>query len=733
MFFPVARLRFAAGAVLALLPVASAHIDSLFASSVSYCAPPESLLVQQFDIAYYPHNNSVVFNVTAASVQSNVNVSANLYLNVYGMQPVNLTIDLCTLLNSALCPLPLYDFQGADTLPLPQSVDISTRLPGIAYKIPDLEAFAQLTLFDVDTNQQKACIQVTLANGWSTRQPGVSWATGGLALLTLTSAAWQSFTPDALAPFRLLDLLGLYQIIAASALLNLNYPVIYRSFALNFSWALGLFDQSLTSSIQTSIDHMRNITGGHVSSPTTGGATALVNRKTSPYNLFSTSRGAVNALAPQFLSRNSTIQHLAARDVKVVTPTSNNILGEGLPVYAETMNIATGNAFMTAFFSALILLAIAVAVLAIVYGAIWLGSRWPSRHQARFVSVLESQPTVMRSWLFRVALVCFFPLIVLAFYQWTLDDSWLAVLISVITFLVVTGVVAYGVVRVLLYTRRSSPDFLNMDLPSFVAFYGQYRVPRQYAFLIPISAAFLRALFIAFAKGSETAQIALMLAVETFSLIALCVLRPGKTRRADVLAIYLAVVRFVCTGLLIAFLQRIAVTPIPRVAIGIITAVIWSVTVIIMFFNTLWNLGLRTLWRRRSEWRNMRLGSTTSASRSSQSFPEPLREKGGSTTSFDVLGRRNPTPSRQAPLDPSINKPYPTVTPTTTAAEPTSASTATSYGEQIESKWQSPSRPQSVYSSSMYTGTPQSSALGVTPPSANGCTLHPPIAEDRAI
>jgi hypothetical protein len=88
MFFTVARLRLAVAAALAVLPVANAHIESIcelsslcsspqqpspltqytVASSVSYCAPPESLLVEQFDIRYFPFNNSVAFNVSAASV-----------------------------------------------------------------------------------------------------------------------------------------------------------------------------------------------------------------------------------------------------------------------------------------------------------------------------------------------------------------------------------------------------------------------------------------------------------------------------------------------------------------------------------------------------------------------------------------------------------------------------------------------------------------------------------------
>jgi len=37
-------------------------------SSVTYCAPPETLLIQQLDFAYIAWNNSVFFNISAASV-----------------------------------------------------------------------------------------------------------------------------------------------------------------------------------------------------------------------------------------------------------------------------------------------------------------------------------------------------------------------------------------------------------------------------------------------------------------------------------------------------------------------------------------------------------------------------------------------------------------------------------------------------------------------------------------
>jgi Transient receptor potential (TRP) ion channel/ML-like domain len=333
--------------------------------------------------------------------QANVNVSANIFLNVYGMHPFNITLDICKLFNGDLCPLPLYVFNGSETLTLPSSIKVS-QIPRIAYKIPDLEAFAQLTLTEVGTGELKACIQSTLSNGWSTHQPGVSWGIGVIAFITLFSAAWQSFLPDSIAPFRLLDLLGLYQTIASSGFFDLNYPVIYRAFTLNFSWAMGLFSQSPMSSMQRSITNMRHLTGGNLAGSAAGGSVALINRKLSPFGARGLeARSLIDLSGPtrQILtSQGGPIP--VVRDVQTVTAESPNVLDAGIPIYANTIGIATANAFMTAFFSALILLAITLALLVIIYGVIALSSRnHPHRVKTQF-------PIVARSWLLRIVCSC---------------------------------------------------------------------------------------------------------------------------------------------------------------------------------------------------------------------------------------------------------------------------------------------------------------------------------------
>ncbi|KIJ61350.1 hypothetical protein HYDPIDRAFT_177090 [Hydnomerulius pinastri MD-312] len=730
----VARLRQFAPLLLGLSSLVSARDDSLFTSSVTYCSEPDALLIQQFDVAYFQKNSSIWFNISAASVQPNVSVSANILLNVYGMHPVNFTLDLCSLFNGALCPLPTYNFTGSDSIPLPSSLGVSDKIPGITFQIPDLEAYVQLSLTDVSTGELKACVQATLSNGWSAHQVAVEWATGALGLLALLSAIWYSLSPEALAPYRLFDLFYLFQWAASTALLNLNYSSVYRAFATNFSWAMGLFPASATSPIQLSINNMRHLTGGNMADATSGSAVALVNRKLSPYNAavsassvgagYQTAGIGVESLValPNLTSANyvsptfaGSIQELStAGTVQLVTSSSDNVLQAGVPIYVNSVGIATANAFMTIFLVALMLLAILLAALAVGYGILVLASRRSQGKVNRYLEWKQQYPAFARAWLLRVCLVAFTPVTIFALYQWTLKDSWLAILLSVILFLALVGYILYPSFITLRLAIRSTPYALYTQpghLTSHGPLFALYRSERYYASIPLLVAIFLKAIFTAFAQANGEVQVILILIVECGVLASLLILRPHKTRRADVLATYLAITRVVCTGLLIAFVESLNLAAIPRVAIGIVIAVIISVAVIVMFFNTLVNLGL------------MKLILPARFRRRNQTSDESILEKGGDAE--DIAGRpRNPTPERNIPLDPTVNQPYPDSPSQVTADEHSTYSEesgSTTLGSLLPRRWSfQPSQPPShsrTPSQSQYSPTNASSPRQSIPPS----------------
>ena len=144
----------------------------------------------------------------------------------------------------------------------------------------------------------------------------------------------------------------------------------------------------------------------------------------------------------------------------------------------------------------------------------------------------------------------------------------------------------------------------------------------------------------------------------------------------------LAIVRVIITGSFFAFVERFNVGAIARVAVGIVLAVILSLAVVLAFFNMLANLGLQELWREKMRWRvGTKLSSSLKLGARSPKSSLSMGEKG----SQDKLSRdtpfssqpnllmaadrpRNPTPLHNVPLDPTVNQPYPEVTPTQTSS-----------------------------------------------------------------
>lgn len=242
-----------------------------------------------------------------------------------------------------------------------------------------------------------------------------------------------------------------------------------------------------------------------------------------------------------------------------------------------------------------------------------------------------------------------FPLLTFIFYQWTLKDSWLSTFLSVLTLLAIIALVGYPAFHILRVARRESPSSLyalnELHLSRNGPLYAQYRPPRYFFFLTLLTAYFIRAILIGFAQASGDAQLALMIVLEFSLVVAHLILKPFNTKGGNIFSTYLAVSRFVCTALMIAFIQSLNVAAIPRVVIGIIIAVILSVSIIVVVLN----LVLHTvggLLRRKS-------GNLTSSSGSTDGSQGLVSEKGNGESITTYL--ETPTSPDEVSSDDSLD------------------------------------------------------------------------------
>jgi hypothetical protein len=185
------------------------------------------------------------------------------------------------------------------------------------------------------------------------------------------------------------------------------------------------------------------------------------------------------------------------------------------------------------------------------------------------------------------------PLLILVFFQWSLRDNWLSTFISVFTLLLFLSAFAYPtyfIFRAVL--EHGSTVFKEtMQQRTFEALIGPFRTQRYYFFISALLVPFIRACFISLVKENGFIQVIGLVVLEVLYLCSLIFLRPGHTRRSDVLEIFLGLVRVITTAALLPFVrEKLAVTAIPRVAVGIGIAVVICVGVVVIFINVLLDL-----------------------------------------------------------------------------------------------------------------------------------------------
>ncbi|KAH8928266.1 hypothetical protein BT69DRAFT_1316464 [Atractiella rhizophila] len=473
--------------------------QELYASSVSYCSPPNAILVEQFQLKFYRNNNSIAFNIHAQSVLPNLYPTIAVSLVAYGKSVLNQTYDICSLFGGVICPLPQYDFHGVAVIPLPSSV--IPNIPKEAYIVPNLDATAKIELIDNVTGAVVACIRASLSNGLSTHVESISLTVGLIVLVAFLLISFRDLSSHPESPLRSSVILGtpvsleppksrgtmvfqtvikFFQHISLTGFLTLQTPGAYLGFTENFAWSNLLI---YVKAIQSSLNSFGKRTGadddslgfvGRAANFTYTNLTGSGNAdgNTLPFPFASTAKiaeyphvewerfevGPLRNVGG--LSKRQSVQP-ASGDVEGIPYVQNegSIPTSGLEIVATDLNIQPGALFMTSFINFLILLGLTLVFMTLLYllclGWMSLLKRRYNKRQSVLLNekgISASKPTIQEvakrwRWRFfacmmalRVLITCYFPLSLFSFYTFSLGPhaSWVFQLFAALILAILT-------------------------------------------------------------------------------------------------------------------------------------------------------------------------------------------------------------------------------------------------------------------------------------------------------
>lgn len=584
-------------------------------SSVSYCADPLAILIDTFDVRYSRSNSTLEFDLSAASIASGLNLEAQLALNAYGRNALNLSIDLCSVLSGVLCPLPTYNFTGSGQYPIPANRIPS--IPSLAWTVPDIEAVFTIQLIDSSSNLSAACLQVTLTNGLTVGLPSVVWASASLlilsALIALLAAIIAPSSALLTTPASFFYLIGnQLQLMATNGMLSLNYPVVLRTWTTNFAYSVGLIS---SSPISRAIDNLRDHTGGN-GFRTSQDTVAFISRRFSPYNQkpgtvdthtdTSSSARALLALARRSListpsihsSRHNSLVTRATSDstsslvpiaqrpgfnVPVVTR-NTTLLDPGLAAYVNKVGFPVENAYMLLFMWLLILTAFLIGCFLVTsFFLLIIPSRNPPTRRLPRLDPLR--PVTLAIGL-RVLLFAYPPLSLFTFWQWKLGsaDAWFPILLSVLVWL--GSSVALSFIAWRLFRHYCHHEVWEWS----TTLVGMFK-PGRWWLMGPLSLiALLRVAFIGFGQGSGQTQVISEMILFFLQFVLLLVYRPFGARLTNVAAIIqtgLAVIQSIILQFLVPALE---IDPIPRAILGFVMIGVHSIGLLTVIIFGGWPL-----------------------------------------------------------------------------------------------------------------------------------------------
>lgn len=567
--------------LLASAPLGAFAADILKTSGYSTCLDNAEVTVQNLNMEFDKNTKKIVFDVAGTS-QKEQKIEATLIVNAYGREVYRNKFDPCDSSTKVdrLCPVPKGTFSanGEQTIP-----DVAlSKIPSIAFNVPDLDSQATMQLTAKDGGKQLACITSQVSNGKSISVPGVTYVAAGMAVAALAvsglgalAGAGQAGTPTSSPTF--FEVVGWFQSMSLNGMMSANLPGVYQSWSKNFAFSTGLISWE---GAQRRIDSFRNGTGGNL----TEDSVEFLKKAT----LVHVDQG-MNLTKRSF----DTMQLWARDELNTnVNGTGNGTEGDnkimhavkGIQGYVEEYSIPKGNTFMTILLAfAIVIASITVAILLFkVILETWaLFGTFPKKltnFRKRYWWILAKTITSLVLVLYGVwTMYCV--------YQFKNGDSWAAKTLAGVTLGLFTAVLIFFTWKIWSIAHKfkklegdASALFENKEVwRKYNIFYENYKKSYWWIFVPAIIYMFTRGCVIAGADGHGMVQAGGQLIVEALLLGLLLFCRPFSLKSGNWINISIQIVRVLSVVCILVFVEELGVAQTTKTVTGLVLVIMQAV------------------------------------------------------------------------------------------------------------------------------------------------------------
>ncbi|PCG90373.1 TRP-like family [Penicillium occitanis (nom. inval.)] len=463
----------------------------------------------------------------------------------YYLQPIDINPCDGSSLSTNFCPIETagepIDLQASSPVP----ADIVSRVPGIAYTVPDLDGKVQIFIASTDQNATVACLEAELTNGKTVYQKAVGWTLAVIAGLALTASAIASglgFSNTAAhVAANALSLFSFFQAQAMYGMTSVSMPPIVEAWTQNFQWSMGIIHVGFLQTLST---WYQQATGG---TPSTLLASLSVQSVSVQKRSLDLAKRAFHTLTAR-----------AADDTMYSGNTViKGILRVGFRAKIEPSNIfMTGLIFLAAFFIIVILLIFVFKLY------IRVAIKWGWMPSGGFQDFRNGWTSVMRGILFRLILIAYPQMVVLSLWELTRRDSVAEVILAILMLLSMTAILLWAAFNVLRLAKRSvamhqNPAYILYSNPKFLHTWGflyvSYRATAYYWVFPTLFYIFIKGAFIGLSQPSPITQTIGLLCIETINLIFSSVFRPWMDKKTNTFNIAICAVHFVNAVFLLMF------------------------------------------------------------------------------------------------------------------------------------------------------------------------------------